>query len=94
MDPALINGPQSQIVWPAAFGLAALLTGVSLVRQAARDQDLGLFVMGVLNVIGFVAMRAVEAEGKLWRSAIALFAGAVILWWLARTWTSRRRAAS
>ena len=91
--PASVSGSGAQLPWNAAFGLAAVLTGVSLVRQAARDQDLGLFVMGVLNVIGFVAVRAIEANGNLWQSALALFAGAVILWWLGRTWASRREAA-
>jgi hypothetical protein len=94
MYPILITAPTARWAWAAAFGLAAVLTGVSLVRQAARDQDLGLFVMGVLNVIGFVAARAIDADGNLWQSALALFAGAVILGWLARTWAASRREAA
>ncbi len=87
--PGAVTGPSARWPWLAAFGLAAVLTGASLVREAARDRDLGLFAMGILNVVSFVAARASGSEGNLWQSSLALFAGAVLLWWLGRTWAAR-----
>jgi hypothetical protein len=33
--------------------------------------------------------RAIDAQGALWPSALALFAGAALLAWLGRTWARR-----
>jgi hypothetical protein len=87
--PAAVTRPSAGWIWTSVFGAAAILTGVSLVREAARGHDLGLFVIGVLHVAGFVGARAIGSEGHLWQSALALFGGALVLWWLARTWARR-----
>lgn len=89
LAPDAVAGAAARWPWLLAFGAAAVFCGVSLVREAAREGDLGLFAMGVLSVVSFVAARAIGSEGNLWQSSLSLFAGALILWWLGRTWAKR-----
>ena len=87
-DPAWI-GSGARWPWTIVFGAATVLAGVSLVREASRERSAALFALGVLAVLVFVVMRAIDAQGALWPSALALFAGAALLAWLGRTWAKR-----
>jgi hypothetical protein len=88
LDPAYV-GPGARWPWTIAFGAATVLTGVSFVREASRERSAAMFAMGVLAVLIFVVTRAIDAQGALWPSALALFAGAALLAWLGRTWARR-----
>ena len=88
-DPAWVGGPGARWPWTIAFGAATVLVGVSFVREASRERSAALFGLGVLAVLVFVVMRAMDAQGALWPSALALFAGAALLAWLGRTWARR-----
>ncbi|HET9272131.1 MAG TPA: DUF2157 domain-containing protein, partial [Vicinamibacterales bacterium] len=87
--PASVGGPAARWPWTIAFSAATVLVGVSLVREASRERNSALFALGVLAILIFVMMRAMDAGGALWPSALALFAGAVLLAWLGRTWAKR-----
>lgn len=89
VDPDLVGGPAARWPWTIAFGGATVLVGVSFVREASRERQAAMFGLGVLAVLIFVVLRAVDAEGALWPSALALFAGAMLLAWLGRTWARR-----
>jgi uncharacterized membrane protein len=89
VSPAGVNGPGARWPWTVVFGGATVLVGVSFVREAARERSGGLFGVGVLAVVTFVVARAIDAQGALWPSALALFAGAALLAWLGRTWARR-----
>jgi hypothetical protein len=88
LGPAYV-GPGARWPWTIAFGAATVLTGVSFVREASRERSAAMFAMGVLAVLIFVVTRAIDAQGALWPSALALFAGAALLAWLGRTWARR-----
>jgi uncharacterized membrane protein len=88
-SPPLVNGPGARWPWTIVFSGATVLVGVSFVREAARERSGGLFATGVLAVVTFVVARAIDAQGELWPSALALFAGAALLAWLGRTWARR-----
>jgi hypothetical protein len=88
-DPDWVGGPAARWPWTIAFGAATVLVGVSFVRQASRERSAAMFALGVLAVLVFVVMRAIDAQGALWPSALALFAGAALLAWLGRTWSRR-----
>ena len=89
LDPAWVGGPAAGWPWTIAFAAATILAGVSFVREASRERSGALFALGVLAILIFVVMRAVDVQGALWRSALALFAGAALLAWLGRTWAKR-----
>jgi hypothetical protein len=89
ISPPLVNGPGARWPWTIVCGGAAVLAGVSFVREASRERSGALFAMGVLAIVTFVVARAVDARGALWPSALALFAGAALLAWLGRTWARR-----
>jgi hypothetical protein len=89
IDPAAVGGPAARWPWTIAFGAATVLVGVSFVRQASRERSAARFALGVIAVLIFVVTRAIDAQGALWPSAIALFAGAALLAWLGRTWSRR-----
>jgi len=89
--PALVTGTSARLAWAIAFGGATILAGVSLVHEAARERSVGRFAVGVLFVASFVTARAIDAQGAIWQSALALFAGALLLGWLGRTWSKQSR---
>ncbi len=89
IDPAWVGGPAARWPWTIAFSAATVLAGVRFVREAARERNAATFGLGVLAVLIFVVLRALDAQGALWPSAIALFAGAVLLAWFGRTWARR-----
>ena len=90
-SPSLVTDVSARLTWAIAFGGATILAGVSLVREAARERSVGRFAIGVLFVASFVAARAIDAQGAIWQSALALFAGALLLGWLGRTWSKGSR---
>jgi hypothetical protein len=87
--PSAVLGASSRWPWTIAFSGATVLVGVSFVREASRDRSAAFFALGVIAIVVFVVTRAFDAQGAIWPSALALFAGAALLAWLGRTWAKR-----
>jgi uncharacterized membrane protein len=79
--------------WTAIFSGAMVWIGSLAVRDASTTGDRGVLGLGVLAILSFVVIRAVDTQGRLPVQAALLLALAALLVWLARRWSRGQKGA-
>lgn len=71
--------------WVALPSVALVFLTVSAVREGSATGNIGLFIVGVAAMVALVVMHSTGAANRFGRSAFVLFAAAMVLWWVSRT---------